>query len=191
MVVFDASILLFVFDENTPSSAPRAKERVEHLIDRLSKAGERIIIPTPALSECLVHAGPAGPEYLSIIGKRACFRIASFDERAAVEAAVRTFQARQRGQRKGGNPEASKTKIKFDRQIAAIAVVEGATAIYSDDSDVRGYAREAGMEAYQLLICRCHRKARRRLYRSALPAAVKVKMRSKPLSFGGDHSVVF
>jgi hypothetical protein len=41
MVVFDASILLFVLDENTPSSVPGAKQRVEHLIDRLSKAGEK------------------------------------------------------------------------------------------------------------------------------------------------------
>lgn len=136
MVVFDASILLFIFDENTPSSVPRAKERVEYLIDRLSKAGEKIVIPTPALSECLVHAGPAGPDYLAILGKQSCFRVASFDERAAVEAAVRTFEARQRGQRKGGNPGESKTKIKFDRQIVAVATVEGAAAIYSDDSDV-------------------------------------------------------
>ena len=150
MVVFDASILLFVFDENVKSSVPKAKERVEYLIDTLSKTGEKIVIPTPALSECLVHAGPAGPEYLNIIGKQSCFRVASFDERAAVEAAIRTYQARQRGQRTGGNPEATKTKIKFDRQIVAIATVEGATAVYSDDGDVIGYAREAGMEAYRL-----------------------------------------
>jgi hypothetical protein len=150
MVVFDASILLFIFDENTPSSVPRAKERVEYLIDNLSEAGEKIIIPTPALSECLVHAGPAGPEYLIIIGRQSCFRIASFDERAAVEAAVRTYQARQRGQPKGGAPEIAKAKIKFDRQIVAVATVEGATAVFSDDSHVVGYAREAGMEAYRL-----------------------------------------
>ena len=150
MVTFDASILLFLFDENTPSSVPRAKERVEYLIDRLTEAGEKIIIPTPALSECLVYAGPAGPDYLTILSKQSCFRVASFDERAAVEAAVRTYQARQRGQRKGGNPDASKTKIKFDRQIVAIATVEAATAVYSDDADVIRYAHEAGIEAYRL-----------------------------------------
>jgi len=150
MVVFDASILLFVFQENVKSSVPKAKERVEYLIDCLSKEGEKIVIPTPALSECLVHAGPAGPDYLTIINKQACFRVASFDERAAVEAAVRTFQARQRGQSKGGNPEATKAKIKFDRQIVAIATVEGATAVYSDEDDVIAYAREADMEAYRL-----------------------------------------
>lgn len=150
MVVFDASILLFVLEEGVNASIPKARERVEHLIDRLSATGEKIVIPTPALSECLVHAGSAGPEYLAIISKQACFRIASFDERAAVEAAVRTYNARQRGQTKGGNPETAKAKIKFDRQIVAIAAVEGATSVYSDDQDVIAYAREAGMEGYRL-----------------------------------------
>jgi hypothetical protein len=150
MVVFDASILLFVLDENVKSSVPRAKERVEYLIDSLSKTGERIVIPTPALSECLVHAGPAGPEYLNIIGRQSCFRIASFDERAAVEAAIRTYHARQRGQSKGGSPDAAKANIKFDRMIVAIATVESATAVYSDDGDAISYTREAQMEAYRL-----------------------------------------
>lgn len=150
MVVFDASILRFALQENVPSSVPRAKERVEYLIDTLSKAGEKIVIPIPALSECLVHAGPAGPEYLTIIGKQACFRIASFDERAAVEAAIRTYQARQRGQARGGGPDIAKSKIKFDRQIVAVATVESATAVYSDDGDLCSYAREAGMDAYRL-----------------------------------------
>jgi len=150
MVVFDASILLCALQENTRASVPKAKERVEYLITRLSEAGEKIIIPTPALSECLVHAGLAGPEYLALIGKQSCFRIASFDERAAIEAADRTYQARARGHRKGGVPDQPKTKIKFDRQIVAIAAVEGATAIYSDDTALCGYAREAGMEAFLL-----------------------------------------
>lgn len=72
MVVFDASILLLVLDEDAKASVPRARKRVEYLIDCLDHGGEKIIIPTPALSECLVHAGPAGPEYLAIISKRAC-----------------------------------------------------------------------------------------------------------------------
>jgi len=150
MVVFDASVLLFVFDENTPSSVNRAKERVENLIELLSDRVEKIIIPTPALSECLVYAGAAGAEYLTIIGEQSCFRIVSFDERAAVEAALATYEARQHGQKKGGNPASTKAKIKFDRQIVAIAKVEAATAVYSDDGDVCKYAREAGMVAYML-----------------------------------------
>jgi predicted nucleic acid-binding protein len=150
MVVFDASVLLFVFNENTRASVPKAKERVDFLVKTLSDAGEKIIVPTPALSECLVHAGPAGADYLAIMHKQGCFRVVSFDERAAIEAAVRTYQARQGGVAKGGNPAASKAKIKFDRQIVAIALVEGATAIYSDDDHVCVYAKEAGIESYRL-----------------------------------------
>ena len=58
MVVFDASFLLFLFDPSTPASVPQAKERIDHLVETLSKAGEKIVVPTPALSECMVHAGP-------------------------------------------------------------------------------------------------------------------------------------
>ena len=142
MVVFDASLLMLILDDNAKASLPNARERVEYLINCLSKEGERIVIPTPALSECLVHAGPAGPGYLAILSKRAVFRIASFDERAAVGAAFRTWAARQPGDRQA--------KIKFDRQIVAIAKVEGATAVYADDGNVIAYAREAGMEGYLL-----------------------------------------
>ena len=49
-----------------------------------------------------------------------------------------------------GSPEIAKAKIKFDRQIVAIAKVEGATAVYADDGNVIAYAREAGMEGYLL-----------------------------------------
>ena len=73
-----------------------------------------------------------------------------FDERAAIEAAARVYDARRRGQRRGGNPEATKAKIKFDRMIVAVASVERASVVYSDDEDVCNYAREAGMEAYRL-----------------------------------------
>lgn len=146
MVVFDASILLLVLEENARASVPQARARVEYLIETLSKTGEKIIIPTPALSECLVHAGRASAAYLDIINQQSCFRIASFDQRAAVEAAVRTHDAL----RQGRSSAASRAKIKFDRQIVAIAVVEGATAVYSDDADVVAYAREAGMEGCRL-----------------------------------------
>jgi hypothetical protein len=46
----------------------------------------------------------------------------------------------------GRRSQAAKAKIKFGRQIVAIANVEGATAVYSDDADVIDYAREAGLE---------------------------------------------
>ena len=88
MVVFDTTILLFLLNEKTPSSVPRAVERVEQLIDQLSDAGEKVIIPTPVLAECLTKAGAAGPDYLALIGRQSVFRVVSYDERAAVETAA-------------------------------------------------------------------------------------------------------
>src|SRR3954452_3324978 len=151
MVVVDASILLLFLDEKASASISNGHKRVEYLIDTLSEEGERVIVPKPALSECLVHAGPAAAAYVSILDKHAAFRVVSFDQRAAIEAAIRTYEARQRGQRKGGNPKAEKAKIKFDRQIVAIAVVEQASTIYTDDGDVVSYAKEAGIEAVRLV----------------------------------------
>ena len=47
MVVFDASLLMLILDDNAKASLPNARERVEYLINCLSKEGERIVIPTP------------------------------------------------------------------------------------------------------------------------------------------------
>jgi len=46
-------------------------------------------------------------------------------------------------------PDANKTKIKFDRQIVAIAKAEGASVVYADDDDVHRYAKQTGLKAYR------------------------------------------
>lgn len=52
------------------------------------------------------------------------------------------------GDKRGGS-EGSWTKVKFDRQIAAIAKVEDVTTTYSDDTELRKYAESAGMQAIE------------------------------------------
>ena len=47
------------------------------------------------------------------------------------------------------NPDVTKTKIKFDRQIVAIAKAEGAHSVYSDDDDVHSYAQRAGLKVFR------------------------------------------
>ena len=143
MVVFDTSILLLVLDPNakppadpaTGAPVPRATARIEYLVDRLDHDREKIIVPTPVLSELLV------------------FRIASFDQKAAIEAALAHRDALRRGGLRidTANPDAPRTKIKFDWQIVAIASAEGARAVYSDDEDVIGYAKQAGLGAFRTL----------------------------------------
>ena len=103
------------------------------------------MIPTPALSEVLVHANEAGPEYLEILNTTRCFRIEPFDQRAAVELAAMTRQALREGDLRAGT-QATRAKLKFDRQIVAIARTQNQTTIYSDDQDIATFAKPLGLE---------------------------------------------
>lgn len=145
IVAFDASILIYVIDDqaNPPvdpvSGQPvdRCHGRVMHLLETLQQQNAKIIIPTPALAEVLVRAVKEGPRFLQFLGSSKYFRIVGFDERAAVE-----FAARQAERIGGGGraPAPTRAKAKFDEQIVAIAAVEGAATIYSDDQDIASLA---------------------------------------------------
>lgn len=145
IVVFDASALIFLFERNanppldpdTRKPVDRCADRIKHLIATLQQEKAKIIVPTPALGEILVRAGNAAPEWLRILSRSAHFRIAAFDERAAVEFAA-AQASRMSG--KGKSTGVSRAKAKFDDQIVAIAAVEGADTIYSDDGDIRKLA---------------------------------------------------
>ena len=129
-------------DPATNKPAERAHDRVGELMRSLNEEGEKILVPTPALSELLVIASEDGPQYLAELNTSSVFRIVDFDQRAAVEAAATTAKAIAAGDKRGGS-EATWTKIKFDRQIVAIAKVNGATTIYSTDSDIERFGEQA------------------------------------------------
>ena len=157
MVVFDSTLLLPMLwpevpapvDPLTKNPVKNLRERVDFLIQRLEKDRTKIIIPTPALSEILVRAGRAGPQYLTQINSTAVFRTAPFDERAAVEVAAMTRSALDSGDKRGG-AEGTWAKIKYDRQIVAIAKVQGATTIYSDDPGVKTLGNGIGLTVIRL-----------------------------------------
>ncbi len=141
IVAFDASILIYVIDEQakpptdpaTGNPVDHCRERVRHLLASLQQQNAKIVVPTPALAEVLVRAANGGPEFLRILSSSRHFRIAPFDERAAVEFAARQSERIESSARA---PAATRAKAKFDDQIVAIAAVEGATVVYSDDEDI-------------------------------------------------------
>jgi predicted nucleic acid-binding protein len=145
MVIFDASYLLPLFNKKASVSLSDAADRVAFLFDQLSRAKEKIVVPTPALAELLVRAGPAASEYVRIVTTTAAFQVADFDVRAAIEVSQQFEAAVKTGDKRGGVPEeVSRQKIKFDRQIIAIARVTGCTVIYSDDSDFKTLTSDKG-----------------------------------------------
>jgi len=148
-VLFDTSTLLLglqpdaspPLDPYTKLPIEHAKQRVEYLIKKLSKAKSRVIIPAPVLSEVLVHAGDAANDYILIL-QQSPFRVAPFDTRAAIECAdaMTKFGLKAKGK------ENTRAKIKFDRQIVAIAKVEQVETIFSDDQHIYTIAKQAGLK---------------------------------------------
>ncbi|MCC8959302.1 PIN domain-containing protein [Bradyrhizobium sp. Pear77] len=152
MVVIDSTNLLLMLRPGTPvpGGVDRAKERIDYLVHRLSKAKAKIIIPTPALSEALVKAGAAASlQIVEEIQKHAVFSIEPFDTRAALEASAMSRAALANGNKKGSST-APWQKVKFDRQIVAIAKVNGATEIYSDDGDIAALGQHAKIKVIRL-----------------------------------------
>lgn len=142
IVVLDATVLVYFLDDKAKPPkqkgaervVERCRERVEYLIDSLQASKAKIIVPTPVLAEVLVGAGGSASEWLRILTTSKHFRLAPFDERAAIE-----FAATQASRSAAGVKSASSTwaQAKFDAQIMAIAAVEGADTIYSDDSHIK------------------------------------------------------
>lgn len=153
MVVFDNSFLTLVLhpaarppkDPSTDLPVDRVPERVDLLIDTLSEDGQAIIIPAPVLTEFLVLADKDGPRYLSQIDQNRMFRVESFDIKAAVELAALHLEVRASGGGRRGGQERTWAKIAFDRQIVAIAKVNDAHTIYSDDEGVKKFAERHGI----------------------------------------------
>jgi rRNA-processing protein FCF1 len=152
MVVFDATMMLLLMhpDVNPPldfkSKLPveHAEARISGLVQQMEKQKTKIIIPTPALSELLVRAGGDAQSLIDKIQKNYTFRIEPFNTLAAIEVAAMTRNAINGGDKRGGL-DCTWAKIKYDRQIIAIAKVHGATAIYSDDEHIRTHASSANI----------------------------------------------
>lgn len=162
-VVFDSNVLLPVLkpglppplDPTTGKPVEHFDEKLAYLVSRLSRARTAILIPTPVLTEVLCHAGTAGPAIAQHL-QQAPFQIAPFDIRAAIDCAdLLAYHLGQKGngRRKPsvqGKP-GSRDKVKFDRQVVAIAKSRGAEAIYSDDEDVLKEGRRVGVKVIRTL----------------------------------------
>ncbi|KAF1712442.1 hypothetical protein CSC70_02665 [Pseudoxanthomonas kalamensis DSM 18571] len=151
MVVMDATTLLLLFypsakppiDETTKQPLEKCRERIELRLQNLSEASIQILVPTPVLSEILVTTGTDKARVLNEINNTYAFRIQPFDEMAAIEVAMLTDADLQSNKRLPKTETIA--KVKYDRQIIAIAKVNGVKTIYSDDKGLTKVARANGI----------------------------------------------
>jgi predicted nucleic acid-binding protein len=154
VVIFDAAFLLLTFDSKarippdpaTGKVIAKGRERVEHLIETLSDARTRMLIPTPVIAEILVHAGSASNDYIAKLRRVSSMVVADFDMRAAVECAQLTSTAIGAGGKRGSASNQPWQKVKIDRQILAIAKVHQATTIYTCDGGLAKIASAEGLK---------------------------------------------
>jgi len=142
---FDATALTYLFVPNAPANIERPRDRIDFRISDLHGKGARIIVPTPALCELLVKTGHSSREIINLVSKTSRLTDAPFDVKAAIEAALITKAAIKTGNKKGNLP-GNWTKIKFDRQIVAIARANDAQEIYSEDPDIKTIAAPLGIK---------------------------------------------
>ena len=148
---FDNTFLSLVLNPGTkPRTNPatgkvieHCKERVDALVTDLSRRGGTVIIPAPCFSE-LLCAVPDLEKAVMVINQSSAFDLAPFDERCAIDLAETVRSAKSKGDKRGG-VDAPWNEIKFDRQIAAIAKVNGAETFYTDDSTQATFAKEIGL----------------------------------------------
>ena len=152
MIALDTNALSLLFvpgavvcKRGTNMPIKHAKERVEELIRTLSQNRDRILISTPTLSEFLVKVPPAKIQLLvNELQRSANFKIQPFDTACAVELADRTAAAiaSPQGKRAGTKPGTEWAKVKFDRQIMAVAITSGASMMISNDEDLVAIGKE-------------------------------------------------
>jgi hypothetical protein len=157
MIAIDAcclSLLINPFgnaptDPTTNLPVSDIADRYAHFLDQIAKQHNVLLIPAPALAEALIIAGPAGPAFVQMIAKSAYIKVGPFDELAAIELAHLTQAALASPTGKKGGSTQSWQKVKYDRQVIAIANVYGAGTIYSDDQGIQHFAKLAGISVVQ------------------------------------------
>jgi hypothetical protein len=111
MVAIDNTFLTLMLNPKArPPQDPSSKKPVERIADRIEKLledldseSERMILPTPVLSEFLIFVGKDGSAYLERLSGMKTILVKPFDEKAAIELAAREVEDREKGSKRGGS----------------------------------------------------------------------------------------
>jgi len=137
-----------------PKAAPRpnpdtglpvshCKQRIEALIDEISRTDGTLLIPAPALAEALC-ATSAVEAYLDELRQYSSIDVAPFDAPAAYELGRVIREAALSGDKRSGEI-GNWQQVKMDRAIVAIAISRSVDVFYSDDGRQINFAKMAGL----------------------------------------------
>ena len=133
-------------DPTTEQPLTHCRERIETLVDRISEANGRLIVPAPVVGEISCICEPTHA-YLESMIRFSCVEVGAFNTRCAIECADLIKAAKAEGDKKSG-VKGKWQHLKIDYQIVAIAKVYGATMLYTDDKDQAVFARKAGLDVF-------------------------------------------
>jgi len=124
------------FSPGQEEKVKTASRFLEHLVENRTT----VIVPVPVITELLAPVDPKEfPALLELIHKR--FRVVPVDEIAAIECAKiwhsKKDDVELRKYRKG--EKITREAMKFDFQIAAVAITRGCDCIYSEDPHIRRF----------------------------------------------------
>lgn len=124
-----------------------AFSRAEALIEHIEASKGTVVIPAPVVSEYLMGIERSAYQtHLDILGGTRSIEVAPFDQLAAVECAMLISNQ----EMKMLDPESRMAKLKYDRQILAIALASGAKQLWTHDQQLFKRANAAGLTAKSL-----------------------------------------
>lgn len=125
----------------------RPFERASALVDHVDAVGGLVVIPAPVLSEYLFGIDKKSFQaHLDVINSVKSIEVAPFDDIAAIECAMLVSDSEQ----KQLDPDATKAKLRVDRQILAIAVASRVSEIWTHDIGLTKKAESMGLSVKSL-----------------------------------------
>jgi hypothetical protein len=119
------------------------RQRIDALVDDLSRRNGTLLVPAPALAEAL-SASNVIEAYFNDLKQYSAIEVAPFDGKAAYEFGRIIRAAIASGDKRSGQT-GHWQHVKMDRAIVAVAVSRSATVFYSDDARQIAYANLAGL----------------------------------------------
>lgn len=155
-IVIDTNVLVQIMqnegakdlvDPETDKVVIGAFERAAALVDRIDALKGVVVLPAPVVAEYLLGIDRKHYQlHLDMLSGVKCIEVSPFDQLAAVECAMLVSNQ----EMKQLDPESKMAKLKYDRQILAIAIASGAKEIWTHDKQLYRRSKAMGLTARSL-----------------------------------------